>query len=170
MTGSNDNGRAGGTAAGLDGERLHRYHDGELAPAERAEVEAVLDEAGGEVARARLGALGDLGAALRGTFEAETASFDAWPAIEKKIGESKVVSLRDRLMGRRAAPIWISTLVAAAAALVVMLYPSGGINVAGGNHCDIESVEAAGSDVTVMKLDGEGTMVVWVHDAEKDTD
>lgn len=150
-------------------ELLHRLHDGELPAGERAAIEASLDDE----ARLKLGALSDLGTLLRSTAAVEDAPlverFDAWPAIEKQIAAGKVLSFRGRL-ARHRIPIWVSTLVAAAAVFAVLLSPLGGRRAAP-NGCDIEDLVVTGADVTVMKMadgkgEGGGTTVVWVHEIE----
>ena len=148
----------------LDAELLHRYHDGELAAEERAGVEARLDDD----ARARLAALDDLGAAVRHTVAARASEgpdgsilhFDAWSAIEREIESKKVVSLSDRIRRRRV-PIWISSVAAAAAAMLVVFGPWG-TSAGLANGCEIESVEAEGANVAVIKMPGDQMTVVWV--------
>ena len=147
-----------------DFERLHRLHDGELSPEERVRAEAALDDAD----RLRLSALSDIGAALRNTYAVQAESFDAWPALQKRIGDSKVVSLTERL-SRRRVPIGVSTFLAAAAALVVLVGPWR--DVLPTNGCDIESIDARGADVSVLKVpdpnSGEGTAtIVWMHETD----
>ena len=151
-----------GSSRTLDRERLHRLHDGETPAAERAQLEASLDDND----RLRLAALTDIGAALRHTYAAESEHFDAWPAIQKQISGGKVLSLTDRLKKRRV-PIGISSLLAAAAALVVLVGPWR--DVLPTNGCDIESIDSSGADVSVLKVpdpgSGEGTTtIVWMHE------
>ena len=147
-------------------ERLHRYHDGELAPEERARVDASLQS--DPEAQRKLAALGDLGGALRAAYgQAGGASegFDVWPAVERGIADSKVVSLSQRLR-RRAAPIWISTMAVAAAALAFAVFPrpwDGHPT----NNCEIDEIEVSGANATIMKVadvHGGATTVLWLEE------
>ena len=71
--------------------RLQRYFDGELSPAERAEVEAALTDDD----RLKLAALGEVRGLVANTLSAEAAEVDLWPALEKQLGagQGDVVSL-----------------------------------------------------------------------------
>jgi anti-sigma factor RsiW len=147
----------------IPGDVLHRLHDGALPPEERARIEARLDDG----ARLQLAAIDDVGQAVRGAMDSSTAGFDVWAAVEKEIAPAKVLSFRERLARRRPAPVWISTLVAAAAAAAFLLLPAR-LSALPSNNCDIESLDVTGGSATVMKLDdphGEGTTtVVWLEE------
>src|SRR5262245_55534472 len=138
---------------------LHRYHDGELELAERARVEASLDE----TSREKLAALDELGGALRGLYQGQAAEFDAWPAVERGIASAKVVPFTRRLRSRSA--MWISSVAAAAAVLAVVVLPRGGQP---SNDCDVDELEVSGAVATILKLDddnhGGSTTVVWIEE------
>ena len=150
-------------------EALHRLHDRELPPADRAAAEASLDEA----ARARLAVMSDVGTAVRQAVAGElggSAALDMdalWGAIEKQIQPAKVIPFRTRAVRAVSRhPIWVSTGMAAAAALAVMIaitQPN-----APSNGCEIESLDVTGASVTVMHVDGArsagSTTVVWVQE------
>jgi anti-sigma factor RsiW len=149
-----------------DDRDLMRLHDGELAPEERAKVEARLDEAD----RERLSAMSDLGALLRHTLEAETQGFDVAAAVMRKIAERKEKSFSERIGGwfRGHRTVWIpGGLAAAAVALALLVTPWGA---AISNGCDIESLEVTGAAATILKMPdakGEGTTtVVWLDEEE----
>jgi len=148
----------------LDGELLHRFHDGELGADERAALEARLDD----LARARLATLADLGAAVRNTLAAEVEaapppSIDLWAGIEARIQPAKVIPLRRRML--RATPVWLSTMAAAAAALAALMLTTSRPGVPT-NGCQIESLEVTGAAVSVLKLDNvpgqSPATVVWL--------
>jgi anti-sigma factor RsiW len=149
----------------LDGELLHRLHDGELDATERAAVEARLDD----VARARLRALAEVGEALRNTVSAEVegaGALDLWPGIEAQLRPAKVLPFHRRLLRGRM-PVWISTVAAAAAALAALLFSAGKPGVPT-NGCDIESLEVSGAAVTVLKMEDvpghSPATVVWLQE------
>lgn len=152
----------------LDAETLHRYHDGELAPAERAAVEARLPA--DPEAQLRLAALADLSALLRAASDAETDGFDAWQAVEKKIGEGKVrgiESARPVKKKRFGAAMWagVSSVAAAAAVVLVLLQPWR-TAAAADNEIEIGDVDTDAGSVSVVKVpsDSAGTTTVfWVH-------
>lgn len=142
----------------VDDTTLHRYHDGELGPAEAARLEASLDDA----SRAKLGALDELGGALRAIYQPPAAAFDAWPTLERAITESQVIPLSRR---RRRAPIWVSTLAVAAAVLALVLFPRGGHP---SNECQIDDLEVTGATATILKIaddqHGGSTTVLWLEE------
>jgi len=137
---------------------LHRLHDGELDPAERARTEAALDAIGQQ----KLAALDQLGGALRAAYGGAGADFDVWPAVERAIARTKVVPLRRRL-GR--APIFISTLAVAAAVLAMLLLPGGSHP---SNDCVIDELEVSGATATIMQVSddthGGTTTVLWLEE------
>jgi hypothetical protein len=145
----------------LDGELLHRLHDGELAADERAVVEARLDE----VARARLQTLADLGAAVRATAAAEAErapAIDVWSAVAARIQPAAVIPFRRRVL--RAAPLWISTVAAAAAAFAALILATSRPSLPT-NGVAIEALEVSGAAVSVMQVhapDHAPATVVWL--------
>ena len=60
-----------------DDERLQRYFDDELAPAERAQVEAALSDDD----RLKLAAMGELRGLLSNALTAEAAEVDLWAGL-----------------------------------------------------------------------------------------
>ncbi|MSP62967.1 MAG: hypothetical protein EXR72_22055 [Myxococcales bacterium] len=161
-----------------DPRRLHRLHDGDLAADERARVEAGLSDED----RARLAAIEQVGAALRNTLEAEAAGFDIAAAVMARLPASPATagvtpisaarSWRSRargVLGSRS--VWLSTAVAAAAAVLLFALPwGGGVAEAATDECEIESLEVTGASATVLRLPatrGEGTStVVWLDEEE----
>jgi hypothetical protein len=161
-----------------DEERLHRLHDGELTDEQRAAIEPGLDERG----RAKLQAIGEIGAALRSAIEGEAAAVPGgfldgvWAKVEAGIGApAKAKAERPGLltrMGRALAEykmVWASSAVAAAA--VFAIYLGGGMHPAQSNGCEIESLEVSGATATVMKLPttdhgDDTTTVIWLDEEE----
>jgi anti-sigma factor RsiW len=149
-------------------ERLQRYFDGELSPAERAQVEASLTDED----RLRLAALGEVRGLVANALAAEAADIDLWPALEKQLGggggarAGKAESRARRRWGLGAHPYsWSSGFVAAAAAaLLLILQPWHSAHAQ--NGCEIESLEA-GAMATVIRMDDaphrgdEATTVIW---------
>ena len=157
-------------ASALPHETLHRLHDGELDPDVRAATEASLDDGD----RARLAVIGEIGQTLRhavaGEVRARPApSMDAlWGAIEKQIQPAKVLPLHTRVTrALMRHPVWLSTSMAAAAALAVMVAISQP-GAAPSNGCDIDSIDVTGASVTVMHVDTVhapgSTTVVWLQE------
>jgi anti-sigma factor RsiW len=150
-------------------ERLQRYFDGELSPAERAEVEAALTEDD----QLKLAALGELRGLVGNALMAEAAEVDLWPALEGKLGrEGKAAGKARRRWGMRAHPAsWSAGLVmAAAAALLFFVQPWHPAHAT--DNCDVESLETSGAMATVFKLgdmphngDSSAT-VIWTEEQD----
>ncbi len=155
-------------------EDLHRLHDGELSDEERRAVEASLDDD----ARLRLQAMADLGTALRGSFEAESAGVDVSAAVMAAIAKgaparAAAPSLwaRLRAAARSYRMVWIPAV--AAAAVVTAIYV-GPWRTTITNECNIESLEVEGAAATVLKVpDAQGgdgtTTVVWIDEGEEES-
>jgi anti-sigma factor RsiW len=163
-------------------ERLQRYFDGELAPAERAEVEAALTEDD----RLKLAALGELRGLVGNALQAEAADIDLWPALESKLGlggataadlagagsSGKAAAKARRRWGLRAHPAsWSAGLVSMAAAAALLLFVQPWHSGHPQNGCDIESLETQGAVATVFDIDGahrgdEGTTVIWTTEED----
>jgi hypothetical protein len=147
-------------------DHLHRLHDGELSDEERRTVEGALDDDG----RARLAALGDLGALLRHSFAAESEGVDVAAAVMATVSQPRP-SLWRRLLNavRSYRMVWIPGLVAAAAVAVFYLSPWRG---AVTNECEIESLEVTGASATVLKLPDSGSdgtsTVIWIDEEEEE--
>ncbi len=145
---------------------LHRLHDGELSAEERHAFESALDDD----ARARLAALGDLGSALRNTFEAESEGFDVAAAVMKKLEPARPPSLWARMAAavRSYRMVWIPGIAAAA---IVAVFYIGPWRTVVTDECDIESLEVSGAAATVMKVPdphGDGTStVIWLDEEEE---
>jgi anti-sigma factor RsiW len=159
----------------LKDDLLQRYFDDELAPAERAEVEARLDDEDQE----RLAALGELRLLLNATLDKEAAQVDLWPGIEQALGGGGDHAARKAAVGafRRRARIGVVAAIgalAAAAAVVLLLVrtpaPTNVAAVPGGT--EIEDLETEGSMVTVVTEDDDdddgATTILWMTDDEEE--
>ena len=163
----------------FDGDALlHRYHDGELSPAERARVEAGL----GPLERDKLAALDELGGSLRAMYGGAADRFDAWPALERELSQAagpaaavaptapsaKVLPFERPVRRRRS--LWFSSsmAVAAAAAALLVVMRVGPTAVHPTNDCDVDEIEVSGAVDTILKLDdddhGGSTTVLWIEE------
>jgi anti-sigma factor RsiW len=153
-------------------ERLQRYFDGELTPAERAEVEASLTEED----QLKLAALGEVRGLVGNALAAEAAEIDLWPALEKELGakgkaSGKAAASTRRRWGLRAHPAsWSAGLAGlAAAALLLVVQPWHPSHAQ--NGMEIESLETEGAVATVFDIDGahrgdESTTVIWTTEED----
>ena len=157
-------------------ERLQRYFDGELAPEERARFEAELTADD----RERLAALDEMHALVAGALEGAAADVDLWGAIEGQVraaslpapGTTSIKSAarrgRDRARGRRLFGTGAGLVLAAAATLLLFMYPRHPNHPT--NGCDIESLEVAGAVATVIQVadephPGDGdTTIIWTEE------
>ncbi len=146
-------------------EKLQRLHDGELPEGEAAVL-------GGQLSpedREKLLALGEIDGLVRGALVARSGErkLDLWAGIEARLPAERpraAVPLYRRWGARTTAVV---TALAMAAAFVAWLVPGQ----APTNHCDVESLEVAGSSATVMKLPGQGgdsMTLIWVDHKESD--
>jgi anti-sigma factor RsiW len=153
-----------------DDERLQRYFDGELALAERAQVEAALSDDD----RLKLAALGELRGLLTNALTTEAADIDLWsaiaPAIEKPVGRAEAKA--QRRWGMRAHPAsWSAGLATAAAAALLFVFQPWHPRLPG-NGCDIESLETSGAMATVITMSdspGRGAdvpTVIWTEEQD----
>ena len=149
--------------------RLQRYFDGELSPAERAEVEAALTEDD----RLELAALGEIRGLVANALGAEAAEVELWPALEKQLGGGggRATVVARRRWGLRAHPAsWSAGLFSAAAAAALLLFVQPWHPRHVGNACDIESIETSGAVATVFHMSdaphrGDGaTTVIWTEE------
>jgi len=151
-------------------ERLQRYFDGELAPEERAAVEAALTDDD----RLKLAALGEVRGLVGNALSAEAANVDLWPALEKQLGlgGGKAASKARRRWGLRAHPAsWSAGLVSMAAAAALLLFVQPWHSSHAQNGCDIESLETQGAVATVFDIEGphrgdESTTVIWTTEED----
>jgi anti-sigma factor RsiW len=150
-------------------ERLQRYFDDELSPAERAAVEAGLTDDD----RLKLAALGEVRGLLANALSAESAEVDLWPLVAGGIGApmGKAEARAHRRWGLRAHPAsWSAGLMAMAAAALLFVFQPW--HAQPGNRCDIESLETSGSVATVFRLSdmphrGDGTTtVIWTEEED----
>jgi anti-sigma factor RsiW len=151
-------------------EQLQRYFDGELAPEERARVEASLTEDD----QLRLASLGEVRDLIRNALHAESADIDVWAALAPEVGApvGKAEARARRRWGWRAHPAsWSAGLMAmAAAALLFAFQPWHPRHP--GNDCDVESIETSGAMATVFRIadmphHGDGTTtVIWTEEED----
>jgi anti-sigma factor RsiW len=151
--------------------RLQRYFDGELSPAERAEVEAALTDDD----RLKLAALGEVRGLVANTLMAEAAEVDLWPALEKQLGagQGKAAAKARRRWGMRAHPAsWSAGLVSAAAAAALLFFVQPWHPAHASNGCDVVSLETSGSIATVFDLSDTphkgdaSTTVIWTEEED----
>ena len=150
--------------------RLQRYFDGELSPAERAEVEAALTDDD----RLKLAALGEVRGLVANALSAEAADVDLWPGLEKQLGrEGKAAGKARSRWGMRAHPAsWSAGLVSAAAAAALLFFVQPWHPRHAENDCDIESLETSGAMATVFHMSdaphrGDGsTTVIWTEEED----
>jgi anti-sigma factor RsiW len=154
-------------------ELLQRYFDGELAPDERARVEAGLTEDD----QLRLAALGEMRDLLVQTLTAESAELDLWPSLQAHVAPTNDLA---RARTRRQMPKWMRgrmtslsagvTALAAAAALLLVFHPWQAQR--SDNDCDVLSLETSGSVATVFSVNdvphgGDGpTTVIWTEEQD----
>lgn len=150
-------------------DRLQRYFDGELPPAERAQVEAALTDDD----RLKLAALGEVRGLVANALAAEAAEIDLWPALERELRPAGAASAKAaRRWGLRSHPASWSAgfMAAAAAALLFVLQPWHSPTSA--NDCDVVSLETSGAMATVFRLSdtpqrGDGpTTVIWTEEQD----
>ncbi len=159
---------------------LSRLHDNEL-PA--TEAEALRAELSPEEQQ-KLAALSELDAALKNAL-APTADqldgLDLWAGLESKLDAAptspataaapvaKVIAL-DAARSRRRRSIGITAIfstLAAAAGLVLLLRATPSVS----NRCDIEELEVAGENATVIHIPderGQETALIWFDHQETD--
>ena len=151
-------------------ERLQRYFDDELAPAERAQVEAALSDED----RLKLAAMGELRGLLTNALTTEAADIDLWsalaPAVETPVSKAEVRA--QRRWGMRAHPAsWSAGLATAAAAALLFVFQPWHPRMPG-NGCDIESLETSGAMATVFNLSetpdrgAEVPTVIWTEEQD----
>lgn len=160
-------------------ELLCRLHDGEVPHSEAETLRAQITEE----EQQKLHALTELDALLANTLtaEAEARELDLWAALSPQLSSqisSKAVDAVGAsagaggkllpLLRRRTVQITalLSTL-AAAAGLLLMLRPAPHPN----NHCDIEELDVAGENATVISVPddhGHETALIWFDHQETD--
>jgi hypothetical protein len=152
-------------------EQLQRYFDEELAPEERARVEAGLSEDD----QLRLAALGEMRDLLRNTLQAESAEIDLWSALQPHVAPGN--DLERARVARQKVPRWMRgrmtsfsaglTALAAAAALLLVFRPWHAQR--SDNDCDILSLETSGSVATVFSVNDAPhgpTTVIWTEEQD----
>lgn len=167
----------------LDEELLHRYFDGDLNPADRAPLEAHLQQCAscGE----RLGTLKTLHGQITAAAEASAreVDFDAlFSRIEQGIREAKPAGTVERLsvwrreqVEQRPARAWATSaglLAVAASALIALRAVFGGpAEDVASSRTDIEQVafndDYGGTVFQVALSDGASTNVVWINDYDE---
>lgn len=153
---------------------LSRLHDGEL-PAQ--EAEALRAELTPEE-QDKLLSLAEVSAAVRhatSPTEEQLGGLDLWADLEQKLDSrpapatGTVTSLFDARQRRRRS-LGITALfstLAAAAALLLLLRTNPGVS----NRCDIEELEVAGENATVIRIPdehGRETALIWFDHQETD--
>jgi hypothetical protein len=148
--------------AKAEDERLQRYFDGELSPAERAEVEAALTEDD----RLKLAALGEVRGLVANALAAESGEIDLLPGLEAQLaggvvvgsggGGGKAAARARRRWGWRAHPAsWsVGFAAAVAAALLFVFQPWHPAQAQ--NGCEIESLDTYGAMATVFRVSAGG--------------
>ncbi|MBL9005369.1 MAG: hypothetical protein JNJ46_14040 [Myxococcales bacterium] len=153
---------------------LSRLHDNEL-PA--AEADALRAELSPEEQQ-KLVALSDVDAALKNALlptETELAGLDLWAGLSDKLDAAnaapaaQVIAL-ESARSRRRRSIGITAIfstLAAAAGLLLLLRAKPAIS----NRCDIEELEVAGENATVIHIPdehGRETALIWFDHQETD--
>lgn len=152
---------------------LSRLHDGELSPTEAEALRAELSPADQE----KLAALVDVDTALKNALrpsDDQLQTLDLWSALESKLAplpasNAKVIAL-DAARVRRRRSIGITaafSTLAAAAGLLLLLRSTPGVS----NRCDIEELEVAGENATVIQIPdehGRETALIWFDHQETD--
>lgn len=152
---------------------LSRLHDGELSPTEAEALRAELSPADQE----KLAALVDVDTALKNALrpsDDQLQTLDLWSALESKLeplpaSNAKVIAL-DAARVRRRRSIGITAVfstLAAAAGLLLLLRSTPGVS----NRCDIEELEVAGENATVIQIPdehGRETALIWFDHQETD--
>ena len=152
---------------------LSRLHDGELPPTEAEALRAELSPADQE----KLAALIDVDTALKNALrpsDDQLQTLDLWSALESKLEPvsappAKVIAL-DAARVRRRRSIGITAVfstLAAAAGLLLLLRSTPGVS----NRCDIEELEVAGENATVIQIPdehGRETALIWFDHQETD--
>lgn len=154
-------------------ERLQRYFDGELAEAERAEVERAMSEDD----QLKLAALSEVRGLVAGALQAEAGDIDLWAGIEARLQPHGAASTGKkgrgvRRWGVRAHPAsWSAGFMAAlAVALLLVFQPWHPAHAQ--NGCDIESLETDGAVATIIHMDDvphkgdESTTVIFTQEDE----
>ena len=152
---------------------LSRLHDGELPPTEAEALRAELSPTDQE----KLAALADVDNALKNALspsDDQLQGLDLWAGLESKLDAvptppAKVIAL-DSARVRRRRSIGITAVfstLAAAAGLLLLLRSTPGVS----NRCDIEELEVAGENATVIQIPdehGRETALIWFDHQETD--
>lgn len=152
---------------------LSRLHDGELPPTEAEALRAELSPTDQE----KLAALVDVDTALKNALrpsDDQLQTLDLWSGLESKLEpgsapQAKVIAL-DAARVRRRRSIGITAVfstLAAAAGLLLLLRSTPGVS----NRCDIEELEVAGENATVIQIPdehGRETALIWFDHQETD--
>lgn len=157
-------------------ELLARLHDGELSPAAAESLSAELTDE----EQQKLRALSELDGLLENTLkaEADAKKLDLWAELERKLpplsGPSEVAQVADSrgkilpFLRRRTVQITAAISTLAAAAGLLFMLRSG----APSNRCDIEELDIAGGNATVIAVpDEQGhktTTLIWFDHQETD--
>ena len=151
--------------AKAEDDKVQRYFDGEMPLPERVAFEAAMTDR----EREQLAALAEMRGLIQTSLEAEAAGFDIAATVEERLrGETRgaVVPLKRRLRPRMLLGTSAGLLIAAAAAFLFLLrphlsHPS--------DDCDIEQLEVAGAEATVLTLPdhhGTNTTIIWTTEED----
>lgn len=153
---------------------LSRLHDGELSAQEAESLRAELTPEEQD----KLQTLADIGMAVRNATaptEEQLGQLDLWADLERQLDSrpapttGTVTSLAEARK-RRQRSIRITAVfstLAAAAALLLLLRAGPGVS----NRCDIEELEVAGENATVIRIPdehGRETALIWFDHQETD--
>ena len=153
---------------------LSRLHDDELPPAEASALRADLSPED----RQKLQALAEVDAAVKHALlptQEQLDGLDLWSTLESKLDvapaapPAQVIAI-EAARTRRRRSIGITAIfstLAAAAGLVLLLRTSPSVS----NRCDIEELEVAGENATVIHIpdeQGRETALIWFDHQETD--
>ena len=146
-------------------ERLNRYFDGELPPAERE----AFDQSADHETRQKLAALDDVRRAVKTTVDLQTADIDLVSSVGKAL-DKQAAQRAWRRRARVASPLLARAAVAAAVAIWLRPVPTLPPAVATKQAATIESLEVEGALATVLDVDDEqgAATVIFIDEDDKE--
>jgi hypothetical protein len=148
---------------------LCRLHDGELGSDEAETLRSQLTDE----EQQKLAALAEVDALVANTLtaEAQANDLDLWAGIADKLPGAAPASAKSKVLPfLRRRTIQVTAILgtlAAAASLVLLLRPSAYPS----NHCEIEELDVAGQNATVISVPdehGHETALIWFDHQETD--
>jgi hypothetical protein len=148
---------------------LCRLHDGELEAGEAGTLRSQLTDEEMQ----KLHALAEVDALIANTLTAEAQAYelDLWQEISAKLPVAPSAPAKSKVLPflrRRTVQVTaILSTLAAAAGLVFLLRPAAYPS----NHCDIEELDVAGQNATVISVsdeNGHETALIWFDHQETD--